>query len=394
MFAPFCPALRYLSPPRPSSRLIVLWGGAFFSSHRFRPSHPPAVSSSHRLISSRPAVSNIAGRGASRLVPRLGLVPSSFRMKQGDGVRRPISSCPCGGYLVAPSHLIPSRSSSWSLVSSDVSPCVIPCHLISEGQASNTARASRLGLSVPSSHPCGGRVVIRSSFRHRLISSPSASKQAAGITRRHRSVGWDLVLSFRRSAMIPGGIVLSSFPRRSPVRAPSPHPSPYRKNPASKQAMGMADRFRRSYHGGKRRTSKQDENSGRPRPIHIIQRSHDDHTGFISYRHQHNRPAPRQAQRDDGRDAGARERDGERQGDKTSTGTTETSTRDDEHGNTRPRKTISKQQDAQRDDKRDARQQDGGRDETQAVRAKASGKSKSKQGDEDRRTGRIEQPIL
>ena len=50
------------------------------------------------------------------------------------------------------------------------------------------------------------------------------------------------------------------------------YPSPYRKDKTASKQTGRAGRSRRSDPGGQRRTSKQDENGERPRPIHIITR--------------------------------------------------------------------------------------------------------------------------
>lgn len=135
------------------------------------------VSSSHRLSSrlvSSP-VSNIAGRGASCLVP-------PCRMKQGGSSRHPISSSylivPVRGYLVVPSHLVPSRSSSRFLVSSER---LAVCHPVSSHQMRDkqARRQGRLGLvSVSSSRP-----VIRAAGGS---SSGSRSVPVAPSSARHR----------------------------------------------------------------------------------------------------------------------------------------------------------------------------------------------------------------
>lgn len=240
-------------------------------------------------------------------------------MKQGVSSRRPISSCPCGGYpvpsrpvslvvsgsrVVGPSRLMPSRA-----VSSD------------EGEANKTTGGvSSSASSVLPHHPCGGRLIVSraivafpvvSSFPHPLINGKQAG---GGGTGRPRGVGGGLFLSssgeaawrvsipsggvasFRRAAMIPGGRASSSSRR-------SPHPrlitssntiSERKPRQASRQAEAW--RPQRSYPSGQT----EDKQASKTRttddltPFHIIPRPHDDHTGFISYRHQHNRPAQRQ----------------------------------------------------------------------------------------------------
>lgn len=134
----------------------------------------------------------------------------------------------------------------------------------------------------------------------------------------------------------------------------------------------MAGRFRRSYTGGQRRTSKQDENGERPHPVShhptVPRRPHGFH--LIPSSTQSPRPTTSTTRR-------RTRRRGKRTRRRTAGGQDKHGDDGDEHEgrrneNARPRTTTSKQQDAQRDDKRDARQQDGGRDETQAARAKAS----------------------
>lgn len=121
--APFRPALRYPSPSRLRLAPRIVRAGRFFISS----SHPPVVSSSHQahLVSS--PVSDIAGRRASRpvprLVPRLGSIPDKAGRRAS---RHPIS----WAFFYFAHHLIPSRSSSRLLVSSGVSPHAVSCLLI------------------------------------------------------------------------------------------------------------------------------------------------------------------------------------------------------------------------------------------------------------------------
>lgn len=358
------------------SRLVPRLVSSCCGAGRFFISSLSTISSSRRLvILSSPLVSSpvsdIAWRGASRpvprLVPRLGLV--------SDEARRWGSS----SYLAVPvrGHLGPVPSHHVSFV---VSVSRVVWRLASlrsravssdEGQASKTARASRLGLAVPSRHPCGGRVVpvvlvafpVASSSPHPHIHGKQAS---GGRTGRPRGVGGGGlflsssgekagrdtipsggVASFRWAAMISfGGRHASSFPRRSPVRAPSPHPFPYRKNLASKQAMGMAGRFRRSYPGGwNGGQARRERRTASPR---FISSNGPTTTTRVSSHTVINTIAPPRRQ---ARTRRTDETPGERRNE-----------------NARPSKTASKQ----RDDGRDAQQQDGGRDETQAARAKAS----------------------
>lgn len=174
--APFHPALRYPSPPRPSSRLIVLWGGAFF--HLIDFDHLILPPSRHlivsRLVSS--PVPNIAGR--RRLV--LFLVPASYRMKQGVGRLSVLShharavaissSCPISSRLAR--RLGPSCCRASRVISSD------------DGQARRQGRLV-IGLirPVPSSVRRASRrlpdprgVTVAPSSPHPLIHG----KQAAG----------------------------------------------------------------------------------------------------------------------------------------------------------------------------------------------------------------------
>lgn len=88
-----------------------------------------------------------------------------------------------------------------------------------------------------------------------------------------------------------------------------------------RQASRQAEAWRpqRSYPSGQT----EDKQASKTRttddltPFHIIPRPHDDHTGFISYRHQHNRPVSRQARRD----ARTRRRRDARRRDNKTTGT-------------------------------------------------------------------------
>lgn len=310
-------------------------------------------------------------------------------MKQGDGARRPVSSCPCGGYLVAPSHLIPSRSSSRSLVSSGVSS---RSHQMRASKQDGKGVSSRSRRPVPSSVRRAGRPRGSRGVPGGVVVSSSSHPRQASKRREDGSASWRGRGSFsfkqRRSGgacgppigwhcLVPsggddtgGGVVLSSFPRRSPVRAPSPHQFPYRKNPASKQAMGMAGRFRRSYPGGGGNggQASKTRTTNNLTPFPIIPRPHDTTRFLISYPINAISPLTRQAHNEtQERDARTRERGRTR---KRERGRARERRANDEHGNTRPRKTTSKQRDARRDDKRDTRQQDGGRDEAKTARGK------------------------
>lgn len=210
-----------------------------------------------------------------------------------------------------------------------------------EWEASKTAGASRLvsvssprpvihaaGGSSPGASWCSRRV------RHRLAISSPASKQAAAAGR-SRGVGRGLffqavgkrrgrnaipsggVSPFRRGGNDTGGrrhaLIILTAVSHSCLAS---YPSSYRKdNTASKQA-GRAERPRRSYPGGQRRTSKQDENSERPRPVSsIIPRptmAHEFH--LIPSSTQSPRPSTSK-RREEGRDAG-------NDGTETNTGTT------------------------------------------------------------------------
>lgn len=145
------------SRPRASPRPSYRAGGAFFHlviSSSF--AHLILPPSRHLIVSSRlvPRVGYSGAYGVSSCSSSRASSRPSFRMKQGDGARRPVSSCPCGGYLVAPSHLIPSRSSSWYLVSSGVSS---RSHQMRASKQDDKGVSSRSRRPVPSSVRRAGR---------------------------------------------------------------------------------------------------------------------------------------------------------------------------------------------------------------------------------------------
>lgn len=216
--APFRPALRYSDPSRASPRPSYRAGGAFFISSP-HPLTVPCHLIVSRLVSS--PVSNIAGRYASRPVPRPGLVPSSVSDEAGRRAsRRPISSCPCGGVAISSSRLVRRLGFSCRRASRFAS-----CRRVvssDEGEASKTGRVIILGpvsfASVPSSvrpgvSSPGHRAVIVSSPHH-PASKQDDGENGGGLV----AWAWGLFSCSAGAAIIPGaGVMLSSSPRRSPV---------------------------------------------------------------------------------------------------------------------------------------------------------------------------------
>lgn len=189
--------------------------------------------------------------------------------------------------------------------------------------------------------------------------------------------------------MIPGGgasflVIPTAASRPCPIPSSHPHiEKPGKQAGGGAWRDGFGDRIPAGNGGQASKTRTANDLT----PFPIIRRSHDAHTGFISYRHQHNRPAPRQAQRDDGRDAGARERDGERQGDKTSTWTTETSTRDDGTKTRAParRQANNKTHNETTNETHDNKTED-------ETRRRRQGQKQARMGDENMRSGKNKTP--
>lgn len=303
-------------------------------------------------------------------------------MKQGDGARRPISSCPCGCYLVAPSHLIPSRSSSRLIVSSER---LAVCHPVSSHQMRDkqARRQGRLGLVSVSSSRSVIRAAGGSSLGSRSVpivsvvassSSSPTSKQAAAAGR-SRGVGGSF--SFKRQGS-GGGVMPSHRAAFSPFNrggndtgrggrhaliiptAVSPSAPRLIPIPISKRKPRQASR---RWHGRtastivSRRTTedtqaRRERRTTSPRLLYhptVPRRSHGSH----HIPHQHNRPAhptstneTEKTRRGDNGTETNTETTGERRENKTKNGGQRERRTDDgrttERKNARPRKTTSK----------------------------------------------------
>ena len=284
----------------------------------------------------------------------------------------------------------PSRSSSRSIVSSCVSPRLIPSQVISsdEGQASKEAGSVIiLGPVSSASAPSSVRPGVPSPGSRAVIISSPHPRQAsrrAGRTRQPRGVGgggfsfkqWgatgrcDIAIRMafllsRTAAIIPGAGVVPHHPsRRSPRPCLIPSSSPISKRKPSKQAGrrrrgGLDDRIPAGV-GKREQASKTRTTNDQLHPHH-----HTSH-GPISYHNQSIAPPPTSTQRDDKRDAGTRNDDGWR--------TRRTRRRRDERWNENARVTQDDKQATRRDAEQDARRDDDDKGKSKQYEAVIGGR--------------------